>query len=472
MLVALFSRKALGQFGRVMESNRKPKKRKSFVSSLLDGPHSAPIAHLLLFGLTFSILLGPRVGIFGFDQGDFRFQDFLVLVTSFLLVVHDLHRLSTDRFCWQRTITHILLSLATSSVMYYSATQAFSMSSFYTLRLIEVPLLAFLIYRLLDKSGARGVMTLLFTFGFGLFANLTWMALQQILQVQGALWVFGSGGVEPQYGPGLIGEPATFPAAQTLIILLAGLLSAFFAMGPKGMLNASLFGLSISLTLGAVFLTQSRISIAVAIILVGIFLVWLAHTRLSRLLLFKAICVAGILGVGLSLSALSGLVPGLPRFNQESIYRGLELRWQYFYEPVIKTVAQNSVFGAGPGIGRELLGTEVHSLYLEILLDFGVIGALGCCLSTILLLNGALRRARSAVGMESMFATWTVFIVLNLLITGIVQSSHMSTTPNHLGAVVLGTFLWLTCSRHSPDASDLELSRQKMGPPKSVARSG
>jgi hypothetical protein len=41
------------------------------------------------------------------------------------------------------------------------------------------------------------------------------------------------------------------------------------------------------------------------------------------------------------------------------------------------------------------------------------------------------------------FALWSLLVCFNLLLAGAVQESHIAAAPNHLAAVVFGTYFWL-----------------------------
>lgn len=401
------------------------------------GFRGSDLPQLFLFGFPLATIVGPRIAVPGFDQGDFRLQDVLALGACILLIVNDLRSFPRGTPGKASIALWVLLTGAAILIVFSGIANSPPLVTFYSLRLLEVPVIALLIYRLLLLSGAEGFRASLFGIGLGLSANLVWVATQLLSGSSGALWSLGSVAVE-QYGVGLLGEEAAFPAGQTLFILLAGVLSGYILGSSGNSSRGLLLGVAATGLFGAVWFTQSRISIFSAALLFAIFLV-VALVRIGR----RSVAMAG--GVAsLTIVVVLALLGQGSRFSLNDLIIAFEYRLFSLYIPILELVEGDFFLGLGPGVGRNIFGYEYHSLYSALLADFGFFGLLVFCFAAFMLLRKALKSATNGpLFWERVFANWTVLIILNLLVAGLVQSSHIAATPSHLAAIVVATFLWL-----------------------------
>lgn len=409
-----------------------------FESALAKFREKEFLASLALFMLPLAILLGPRINLSWFPTGSFRLQDFWVLFVAVLLTAAYAIRPAKAKISLSSLILIFLLFVASITVTVFVFLGDFTIVPFYVLRLLQLPIISVLVCRLLDISGNIGLKATLLAFAVSLVANLLWVLLQLFSDRKGALWFFGGDAVPGQYGPGLIGEPATFPAAQALIIILGGLvsfaLSGFPKYGRYGLLLAS----TIIALAGTILLIQSRISIAVAALYLSLlFAQGLIIRRKPRPVI---VTTAAGLSTGTALFlAMSG---GIARLNPDGIARGFSARGG-IYDPLLQAMEGSFIFGLGLGRGRLLIGGEPHNLFLSVWADVGFLGLLLFLLFWFFLIRYALEKVHSGAGLSRTFAIWALLTIVNLLISGVVQDSHVPVASNHLGAIVLGAFFWL-----------------------------
>jgi len=428
-----------------------------------------------LFAFPLAILVGPRVSLPYFDQGDFRIQDFLVVGAILYFMGLDFSRTSKRAFhgssilLWALVLSAYLV--ATHAIMNLD----FTVGTAYTLRLLEILVLSVITFRSLELAGDRGLRFVLGSIALGTALNLIWIAVQLVTGSNRAFWSVASGGIE-QYGPGLVGEPGAFPAGQTLVILLAGAVSVQLSPLLQRRQPVVLSMFLVAGIYGSILLTQSRMSLGVGSLIVAFWLlIVLVRLRRRNPLLAQAIGVSSILAAAL-------MLPLLPRLGWHSIVAGTEFRWVNLYAPMLQLLEENFFLGLSVGAGRDARGgAEYHSLYVAILSDFGFVGFVIFCITTVLLIRNILTRlADSPRTVVRFFALWSLFIIVNLLAAGLLQSSHMSATPTHLAAVIIATYVWLTLAGRNLPGPLLEnvpargrgsTTRLKFGSPRETSAS-
>jgi len=391
-----------------------------------------------LFAFPLAILVGPRISLPYFDQGDFRIQDFLVVGAILYFMGFDFSRASKRAFHGSSILLWVLVLCAWLVATHAIVNLDFTVGTAYTLRLLEMPILSVVIFRSLELAGDGKQIFVLGSIALGTALNLVWIAVQLVTGSKRVFWSVASGGIE-QYGPGLVGEPGAFPAGQTLVILLAGAVS--FQLSPllERRQPVVLSTFLVAGIYGSIVLTQSRMSIGVGSLIVAFWLlIVLVRLRRCNPLLAQAIGASFILAAAL-------MLPLLPRVGWHSIVAGTEFRWVNIYTPMLQLLKENFFLGLSVGAGRDARGgNEYHSLYVAILSDFGFVGFGIFCVATVLLIRNMLTRlADSPSRAVRFFSLWSLFIILNLLAAGLLQSSHMSATPTHLAAVIIGTYFWL-----------------------------
>jgi hypothetical protein len=391
-----------------------------------------------LFAFPLAILVGPRISLPYFDQGDFRIQDFLVVGAILYFMGLDFSRASKRAFHGSSILLWVLVLSAWVVATHAIVNVDFTIGTAYTLRLLEIPVLSVIIFRSLELAGDGKQIFVLGSIALGTALNLIWIAVQLVTGSKRVFWSVASGGIA-QYGPGLVGEPGAFPAGQTLVILLAGAVSVQLSPLLQRRQPVVLSTFLVAGIYGSILLTQSRMSLGVGSLIVAFWLLMvLGRLRRRNPLLAQAIGVSFILATAL-------MLPLLPRVGWHSIVAGTEFRWVNIYTPMLQLLEENFFLGLSVGAGRDARsGNEYHSLYVAILSDFGFVGFVIFCITTVLLIRNILTRlADSPRTVVRFFALWSLFIILNLLAAGILQSSHMSATPTHLAAVIIATYFWL-----------------------------
>jgi len=312
--------------------------------------------------------------------------------------------------------------------------------------LFQVPIIALIVFRCLETLKWPGLKLLIISLTLGATINLAWIGFQALSNNLGPLWDVNRGYIF-QYGPGLIGDGATFSSGQVLVILLAGLVSTELYSPTRKPKIAALRALFVLVILGAIISTESRISLGCGALIVALwFVLWLS--RISRV----SYSLAGVVGASIALVSVFS-APFLPRIGWLGIEGGVSERLSKFYLPVIQSLEQDFLFGLGPGAWRSANNAEYHSVYFGVFSDFGFLGLISALSVIFLLLRWGLREvSRSSVPMARVFAFWSVLILLNLLVSGTLQDSYISATPNHLAAIVFGMSFWLSRRGHlSPE---------------------
>lgn len=399
---------------------------------------------LIVLILPLSILIGPRVGFPVVPLGDFRTQDFVVAGSLVYFLIFDLKGVFTHKIHRalksSATVTvfwgAVLISLALIGLLAFESPAVFQF--FYLARLLEPLIIGLLMYRALEALGQQAIWIFLISTGVATKLNLLWIGVQLFGQQYRPFWSFSLKPSEVHYGPGLIGDFAAFPTGQTLVVVLAGLIGFhIYSTNPSRILRI-VVGVVIFATLGAVILVESRISTFVAIILAAIWAI-----KISWPVFGASVPATTSLVLGSSW-LLMMLGSHLPRFGIENISQGLSNRFGNLYPVVLSRIEHRFVFGAGPGAIRSETGWEYHSLYLGFLSSFGIVG-----LSVILVAIVATVWFAQYYGLKStnplvnVFAFWTIGVLFNLLFAGVLQDSYIAVTPNHLAAMVIGTFTWL-----------------------------
>jgi len=407
------------------------------------------ITAFFLFAFPISILLGPRVSLPYFPQGEFRFQDFLVVGAIIFFLSSDLSRGRNERLSGSSALLWLLVFSASLFAAVAFARMDFSVSTFYTLRLLEMPVISLIIFRSLESAGTKGLRVMLGSIALGVTANLSWVAVQVATGNKPPFWSFPPGDI-PQYGPSLVGEAGAFPAGQTLVILLAGAVSFHLSSSEQKARYIIFPVFLVAGIYGSILLTQSRMSIAVgSLILVVWLFVCLRRLGRRQAYLAHSLAITGFLVIALSATQLSRV-----RINLQSIVTGeaFEFRVSEIYIPTLQLLQEDFFLGLSPGSGRDARGgDEFHSLYIAILSDFGYLGLIIFCIGTILFMRHTLTQlVNSTISMVRLFAMWSALVAFNLLAAGTLQSSLMSATPTHLGAVIIATYFWLARSVGEP----------------------
>ena len=397
-----------------------------------------------LWCIPIAILIGPRISVPIFESGDFRVQDFLVPVAALYFIACDFRYSNSNRRVFPAFFLWTTLVTASLAIMYFVSTYSQSITPFYLLRLIELPLIAVIIFRSLDAIGPRGLTSFVTASGLAMVANLGWIGTQALIRSNRPLWNINSSGIE-QYGPGLLGEPGAFPAGQTLVILLAGVVS-FRSIEILGTRYLNWFSSLIIVSLYASILaTNSRVSILTGSAVFAFWCVLLVkklspHIRTS---------ILASLPLAISAAVLSGVY--LQRISWAQILQDIQFRADRFYTPLLSNLEESFWLGTGPGSGRILVGGEAHSLYLAIITDFGFIGFSAFLLGVFWIVR---RFAHDLLNSSDLwlvvFSKWGLLITLNLLVAGAVQSSHMPPTPNHFAALVIGAYAWISTQQRDP----------------------
>jgi len=400
-------------------------------------------AAVLMISLPLAVLVGPRVRLPFIDAGDFRVQDFLMAGAILYFLVLDLTQPRAQGHPLRvRAIFWILVVGAALSLFYAVSDSGSIFQTFYTMRLFQVPIIALIVFRCLETLKWPGVKLLIISVTVSTMINLAWIGFQALTNNPAPLWDVNREYIF-QYGPGLLGDGAPFPSGQVLVILLAGLVSTELYPPTRKTRIVALRALLVLVILGAIISTESRISLGSgALIVVLWFVLWVSRiTRISAPL-------AGM--VGLLVALIAGLgIPSLPRVGLSGIESGVSERLSKFYLPVIQSLEQDFFFGLGPGAWRSANNAEYHSLYFGVFSDFGFLGLIIVLSIIFLLLRWGLREvSRSSVPMARVFAFWSVLILLNLLVSGALQDSYISATPNHLAAIVFGMCFWLSRRGH------------------------
>lgn len=407
------------------------------------------VSRFFLVAFPLSILLGPRISLPFASHGDFRVQDFLVLSAIIFFLALDFAQNTSNIPDLSTILFWAFLAVACLATIYFLVLSDTTIGPFYTLRLLELPIITIVVVRSLNQSMAKGLRLLLLSIAAGVAVNIAWIGIQTMTDTKGTLWHINSGDIE-QYGPGLLGEPGAFPAGQTLVILLAGAISMeLFPLvrSRKSVVSSSLliFGLYYS-----ILVTESRISLGFGTLLLvfwfAVYLKKLSHRNLSL-----SFSIAILLS--LSLTLLAGRVP---RGDWVTLNDDIEFRFTRIFFPILESLGKSFFFGLGPGRVRVETNGEAHSLYVAFLSDFGFLGLLLFLGATLALIRvQIIGLYKSPAFPTRMFSMWSLLITLNLLFAGTLQSSHISTTPSHLAAVILGTHFWLTL----PHRSNVRLSK-------------
>lgn len=448
--IYMILRKTSRREGRVVSRKLSTVPSKALLPAVHVRTRKKKFSQLALVLLPLTVLVGPRIGIPGFPQGDFRAQDFAVLVSVVVLTVSDLRlRLRRGEAGGRAAAGFwVLLGISILFVMFMVFAQEISLSSFYLLRLLELPIISLLVYRLLCLGGDGALRMLLVAIVFGLLVNSGWVVIQLATDAPGVAWAF-TPDVVSSYGPTLLGEAGAFPAGQTTVILLAGVVS-FYIARPKSVALGALLGLTMCGLLLGLLLIQSRISFVSGVLVCILLLVAFRRTEIRNVALLTAVGTNFLVLLFLSAFAVGS------RFELADLAYSVEVRLS-MYLRTLKAVENHFLFGLGPGVGREILGSEYHGLYVAIVSDFGLVGLIVFFLATGFLIAYVFRKSQSSEFFERLFAIWTGLIAMNFLVSGLVQSVHISATPTHFAAIIVGAFFWSTRRRPmSPDGARSE----------------
>lgn len=401
------------------------------------------VSRFLLVAFPLSILLGPRISLPFASLGDFRIQDFLALTAVIFFVALDLSQTTSNLSDLSTILFWAAMVVACLAMLYFLVLSDTTIAPFYTLRLLELPIISILIVRSLNQSAAKGLGLLLLSIVVGVIVNIGWIGIQTITNTHGPLWYLNSGDIE-QYGPGLLGEPGAFPAGQTLVILLAGAISMELFPFPRSRKITIWSRILIFSLYYPIILTESRISLGFGTLLLALwFAVYLK--RLSHRNLPLSISIALLVLPSLSLFAVR-----VQRDSSWTLVQDFENRLNLIYLPNLNNLEKGFLFGLGPGRARAEFGAEAHSLYLAVVSDFGFLGLLLFLAATLALIKIQITDLHKSRAFPArMFSMWSLLITLNFLFAGTLQSSHISATPTHLAAVILGTYFWLTLAHHS-----------------------
>ena len=394
-----------------------------------------------LFILPLSVLTGPRIALPFLPEGDLRASDFAVLVFWALFLGAELLLTFEVRHRQGQAIFLAVSSLILVSVAFVVADGVLSFSDFFLGRILELVLIVALVRRMLDIGEGKGLIALFVSVGLGIFLNLIWFGAQ-VARGKGPLWEVGDVSVY-QYGYGLVGDGAPLPSGLTLAITLV-LIAAFYPELRRSRLWLLLANFAFTLTLVFLITTNSRISIIIGISIAIFFF----SIQIQGQVTDKA-QMAAIVSI---LSLIFFLLVPVSRFDFAGFTRGIEERVSNSWGPALELLGASPFLGVGLGNGRELLGTEFHSLPLFILTDFGLIGALFFIFVLSYFLNKVGKEMSSKFWLKAYLARVTLGIAYVLILSGLVQSSHISITPTHFAAIIGGLILW--ANQNSPSSAN------------------
>lgn len=233
--------------------------------------------------------------------------------------------------------------------------------------------------------------------------------------------------------------------------------------------------LTLPLLLAAVFLTQTRSAfIAIAVMLVGGAVLWMAKSLKSQTLGFKGylsfVGIAIVIAIMASAAGLAGtLISGRSEAEQQSSLERLEQ-----IKRAESVIAKAPLLGSGVGLGNDTIGFNafkgrlyVDNYYLTLALDSGVPGAFLFLL--ILLAAGftGIRLFFSRSGDAAELAGCLALSILALGLTKSVLSIHYNLTYAYL---LIGLLFVLKEQRENEDEQPSAIDAQRANGAKSLYR--
>lgn len=397
--------------------------------------------HLFLGSWALALNIGPRFELWGLS-GDLRVQDLtfipIALAAYFLidgLAVIKGNRPSDTLFVSLWVCLLGLLMAVFFAILFSNSIWELALRVGFSVRYFELPLTAILIARIASTSIKLSVIA--FTAGvlLGGVLNLTWIALQLLLDFKRPALSFSST-VPSMYGPGLVGEGGVFGTGQNLTILLAVVIGL--------LLVSNNFWTELLLTFGAVaiviglFEVNSRTSIgssaAIATIAIGLWIRERYHAKGRPVILLSFMLPA------LAVFVIVWLA--VPRLRPSPALGALENRYLNFTHPTLLAIESREIFGLGPGGTRHEIKGETHNMFAGVLGDFGLVGLLGIFFLTIFSLFIARQEAKGPSSRVSRFLTlMTVFLCVNYLLASLAQDALLPVNSTQLAAGFVGLFV-------------------------------
>lgn len=389
--------------------------------------------------------------LFGLPEGDFRFQD-LVLVIAALNVLWLLrNQRIQNKASKPLTIMFAVVVLGAAIIVTLILASDFNSREElyrigYTYRYFSMLATMVVIaaqFSFFPVQTFRGAIQ---GFSAGIVVNLLWITFQIIAQRNGALLSLSP--ENPQiYGPTSVGEQSPFGTGQILVVAMMFLLSA--SLFAKTSWFSGLYLLAAGGIVPLLWAANSRASIVSAALIVPIALSFAAriYTRARASTALKIIGAA-------SLVAVLSIYVFVPRLRLAPVVAAIRRRAEEFILPALSEVPHHPLTGLGPGGARTLLDSETHNTMTTILVDYGFFG-----FAVIAFIAGyaVLRISKSlnTGGQEPtlVFHFLSLLLLMNLVISGIVQESLNPANPATLTWVAFGLVLGkeLVGTKSGPD---------------------
>lgn len=373
-----------------------------------DGGPAQRIALALLFA--YAILLGGSwIGIY--------LVEMRILTLAVIAALLGLWLVAAIRLEAWRPGTRLSLGLVALAVAWAASTIAsryLRISLEYAAWAVLLVALYLLLVRVVGRPDLRRVLGV---GSLGLAVTIAIAAIAQTVDLWVEWWTllgrFGTPPLRPGFGGLMFGNPS---AVLTITFLLW--LASIALLAPIGRRLSLVVAAAALPVLAAAFLSGSRagwLAIAVAVVVAAV--AWLTHRGLRRVTVTRPRIIAGaILAVIVLIAAASFLPAVLSRVGAG----GEDLRLA-FYASALRMFASSPIVGTGPGtwvIQRAAFMTSseidyyiphAHDVYVQVLAEFGVVGALAGIIAVaagVALLGRAIRSSDPA----RRTAAWVVIV--------------------------------------------------------------
>lgn len=279
--------------------------------------------------------------------------------------------------------------------------------------------------------------------------NGAWVAYQMTAGEKQTIFGDSVSDLIGAYGPKLVGEPSTFGTGFYFVFVAVLAVAEYRSRIVSRRLALLLLGVA---AFGA-YAAQSRISMGA----IAILTIWLGLRSAKKVALARGIPV-------LFFALLAAVVfvvapPDLgARFTPEQIDRGVGVRIDQIWTPILQAILDHPLFGLGPGaLGTEAFPqwSEAHNIILRGALDWGMPGLIAMIAIYVSIwrtAGTALRDSETAPDLTT-FAEMARGGMLALLMTGMVQDSTIAVMSSHLTMLAVGGFAGIYI-RHEVDREE------------------
>lgn len=407
-------------------------------------------AALLLFLLILAVCVGPRLRVAGEgpDRIDVRYQDILLIPSMLYLLLSNAGKLKLQLFRligYKLSIFLYGAVMVTLLVTFFYPDVSPIRRAFFLGRGLELFMVASVAAGLFIKAKpVRATKAALRAVYVAAYGNAAWMAYQMATGTTGTILGSEVSATIESYGPKLIGEGSAFGTGQ-FFAFTAAVAAAQLKMRYGNQLFAFLL---LFISAGGAWVSQSRISIGIVLLCVVVLLV--LSTVKGRLLNI------GRTGLSLMLlwAAFEFVLPQLQgRQSVEGIEAGVGVRVEKAWDPLLEVLANNPLFGAGPGGLVGDLPVEAHNIYLRALVDYGlIIGPLFIFIFVSVMFKAFKASRDEALSMNTRFFANLAFLAaLGILVCGFVQDALTGVMSSHLTMLAIGMFAGARlCSQDEP----------------------